>query len=225
MNLIKTLIDRLTKIDRIKFDEFDKNYNKNNKIVKQYLKIILKDVDRMMEYPLIAQYEDSLLDMEEQNYNDLLQYLHQDNALSCFGAQEYPDYYEEETDRFAMGLTQLMTFEKLYALYFIYGHKEKEEEYVKLKSRLVMIHDLYKYCLVQYMLYGRGEYIEWNDEAMVCLSDSPIMDLIVKIREIAESSSLMIEAIHENDSAKMNSLWQEFSIVNFVDIIDSPFEL
>ena len=65
MNLIKTLIDRLTKIDRIKFDEFDKNYNKNHKIVKQYLKIILKDVDCMMEYPLIAQYEDALLDMEE----------------------------------------------------------------------------------------------------------------------------------------------------------------
>ena len=194
------------------------------KIITSYLKTIYQDIERIEQYPTV---QDALQEARlgrEKNYGNLLSYLQSEDAKDCYAQKEYPDYYEYECERFALGYSELIYFAQCYALYYLYvGNSREEENKTKIISRLVCIYDTMKFAFLQYMLMGRGEYAEWID-VLKCDPDSKALDLAQLVFDNSGLIAHLLKAVQDENSTDVYNVYNELSSYSVSDCVD-PFEL
>ena len=60
MGLIENIIRKFTTFDRLNFEDFDKNLNKNQRLIKQYLKLIYQDMETISHYQFADMYNEKI---------------------------------------------------------------------------------------------------------------------------------------------------------------------
>lgn len=226
MGLIENIIRKFTTFDRLNFEDFDKNLNKNQRLIKQYLKLIYQDMENISHYQFADMFSDKIYEDRENMYDKLMTILHDSNHKNCYASKEFPESYDYETERFAIGYSELLLFQKFYTLYYIYGTTSRTETEVnKVISRMVMLYDITKFVLIQYLLYGRGEYIEWKDDALTYDSKSNISDLIIEIHKHQETILDTFDCIKNQDIATLNNIYDKLCSFGFASVQDEVFPL
>ena len=224
MGLIQKLIKKFRYLERVNFDDFDLNLNKNRKIITSYLKIIYKDMERIEKYPLIQKLIPDVMENREKNYKNLKFYLQSEGVNDCYAKNEYPEYYEYECERFALGYSELIYFAQCYALYYLYASNSREElAKTKVASRLVCIYDTMRFAFLQYMLMGRGEYAEWKD-LLKCEGESKIHDFAQNIFDNSCLIAKLLKAVQDENSTDVFEVYNDLSSNMVVECLN-PFEI
>lgn len=234
MGLIKKLIDKFQMLERLNFtdgenfvEDFDKKLSKNQKLIKKHMRYIAQDMKILNTYQDIVQYDGEIDVQYENNYNEIKKILDSDQAKQCPMYEAEPEIYEDECERLAVGLSQILCFERYYALYYIYGYRSNEKiERVRVSGRLVLLHDILKFLISKHMIYGRGEYVEWNDETVLTFCNNcTIYDLVKKVYDNMGLVCDFIHALDENDSAKIFEISNKLSGDNVFVEPEEIFEL
>ena len=224
MGLIQKLINKFKYLERVNFDDFDLNLNKNRKIITSYLKIIYKDMERIEKYPIIQNLVQEVKQKREINYKNLIFYLQSEDVKDCYAQKEYPDYYQYECERFAVGYAELIYFAQCYALYYMYASNSREKlAKTKVASRLVCIYDTMRFAFLQYMLMGRGEYAEWKD-LLKCEGDSKMHDFAQIVFDNSCLIAKLLKAVQDENSSDVFEVYNDLSSNRVVECFN-PFEI
>jgi len=183
-------------------------------------------MENISKYPFADMFSEKIYEDRENMYDKLMMILNDSTHKNCYASKEFPESYDYETERFAIGYSELLFFQKFYTLYYIYGTTSRTEtEANKVVSRMVMLYDITKFVLIQYLLYGRGEYIEWNQDDLAYDSKSNIADLIIAIHKQQTTIFDTLECIKNQDIATMNNIYDKLCSFGFASVQDDIFPL
>ena len=227
MGLITSILSKMTNSKRMKFEEFDKNYFSNCKIFAKQKDEILKEVVKITKFfepdSEIIKNIDNEYDNIEIYFNDVLM---SENYLNCKGSKNETDY-KERVELFATAISELVTYQKLYVLYYIYfGEVSRTEGQLNgVANRLAQIYDMIVFITVDYFVYGRKDAIYYLDGVFSCDKQSSAFKLFEKMKWLLETNKTLIDAIRTENSATVFQISNELGKTNIFAEEEEIFEL